>query len=124
MKSKVFNFLLLLSSLLGFLEWGGGNQIFLFQAEAEILRKLFTAPMSVLHPFTVLPLIGQVLLLITLFQKQPSKRLTFISIGALSLLLGFMFLIGLISLNIKVLISTLPFLIVAFFAVRYYRSQG
>ncbi|MFN0204556.1 MAG: hypothetical protein ACKVTZ_23775 [Bacteroidia bacterium] len=124
MKSKVFNFLLILSSLLGFLEWGGGNQVFLFQAEAEILQKLFTAPMSVLHPFTVLPLIGQILLLITLFQKQPSKRLTFISIGALSLLLGFMFIIGIISLNIKVLASTLPFLVLAFFAVRYYRSQG
>lgn len=70
MKSKLLNFLLIVTSLLGYLEWGGDNHIFLFKAEAEILSKLFTDPLSVLHPFTLLPLAGQIILLITLFQKK------------------------------------------------------
>ena len=119
MKHKILNLLLVLTSLIGYLEWSGGNHLFLFQAEAQILSKLFTDPQSVLHPFTVLPMVGQILLLITLFQKEPSKRLTYIALGGLGLLLGFMFVIGLMSWNYKVLASTVPFLVVAVFRVKF-----
>lgn len=123
MKAKIYNFLLLVTSLFGYLRWGGGNSIFLFQAEADILKKLFTGSTDVVHPFTVLPLTGQLLLLITLFQPQPSKVLTYISIGALGLLLGFMFVIGLLVRDVKVLASVVPFLVVAVWTVRYYRNN-
>lgn len=113
MKPKILNALLVVTSLLGYLEWSGDSHTFLFQAEAEILHKLFTNPSSVVHPFILLPLIGQILLLITLFQKSPSKILTYVSIAGLGLLLGFMFIIGLISLNYKIIISTISFLVVA-----------
>lgn len=117
MKSKILNLLLIITSLLGYLEWSGDSHIFLFKAETEIFSKLFTNPISVLHPFILLPLIGQVLLLITLFQKLPSKILTYSSIVGLGLLLGFMFIIGIISLNFKIIISTIPFLIVAILTI-------
>ncbi|MFC4740089.1 hypothetical protein ACFO3U_08785 [Flavobacterium ponti] len=123
MKSKILNFLLIITSLLGYLEWSGNNHIFLFKAEAEIFLKLFTNPLSVLHPFTILPLVGQILLLITLFQKTPNKTLSFISIAGLGLLLGFMFIIGLLSLNFKVIISTIPFIIVSVLAIRHYKNK-
>lgn len=113
MKPKILNALLIVTSLLGYLEWSGDSHTFLFQAEAEILHKLFTNPSSIVHPFILLPLIGQILLLITLFQKSPSKILTYVSIAGLGLLLGFMFIIGLISLNYKIIISTISFLVVA-----------
>ena len=113
MKPKILNALLIVTSLLGYLEWSGDSHTFLFLAEAEILHKLFTNPSSVVHPFILLPLIGQILLLITLFQKSPSKILTYVSIAGLGLLLGFMFIIGLISLNYKIIISTISFLVVA-----------
>ena len=113
MKPKILNALLIVTSLLGYLEWSGDSHTFLFQAEAEILYKLFTNASSVVHPFILLPLIGQILLLITLFQKSPSKILTYVSIAGLGLLLGFMFIIGLISLNYKIIISTISFLVVA-----------
>jgi len=118
MKSKILNILLIVTSLIGYLEWSGNNQMFLFQGEAEIIYKLFTNPASVIHPFILLPLIAQILLLITLFQKSPSRILTYISIAGLGLLLGFMFIIGLISLNFKILLSTIPFLIVAILTIR------
>lgn len=122
MKSKILNFLLLITSLIGYLEWGGNNHIFLLKAEAEIISKLFSDPASVLHPFTIIPMVGQTMLLITLFQKQPSKVLTYISIGGLGILLGFMFVIGLMGLNYKIIFSTIPFLVVAVLAIMHYRK--
>ncbi|MBK8627831.1 MAG: hypothetical protein IPN86_20380 [Saprospiraceae bacterium] len=121
MKSKILNALLIVTSLFGYLEWSGNSHTFLFQAEAEILYKLFTSPTSVVHPFILLPLIGQILLLITLFQKSPSKILTYISISGLGLLLGFMFVIGIISQNYKIILSTIPFLMVVVATVINFR---
>ncbi len=122
MKSKIFNFLLLITSLIGYLEWGGNSHMFLFQAEGEILSKLFTKPLSVLHPFTILPFIAQVILIVTLFQTKPNKLLTYLSIGGLGILLVFMFVIGIMSLNYKILFSTIPFIVVAILAIRHYRN--
>lgn len=124
MKTKVLNLFLIITSLLGYLEWSGGNHMFLFTGEAEIIYKLFANPTSVIHPFVLLPLVGQILLLITLFQKIPSKILTYISIVGLGLLLGFMFIIGIICLNSKILISTIPFLIVAILTIRHFIKMG
>ncbi|MEZ5041890.1 MAG: hypothetical protein R2828_18485 [Saprospiraceae bacterium] len=122
MRSKILNSLLIITSLLGYLEWSGNNHSFLFQAEAQIFSKLFTDPTSVLHPFTILPMLGQVILVVTLFQKTPSKTLTYIGIGSLGILLGLMFVIGLMSLNYKVLISTIPFIVVSIIAIRHQRK--
>ena len=122
MKSKIYNALLIVTSLLGYLEWGGGNSIFLFQAEGDIVLKLLQGSTAAAHPFTLLPLLGQMLLLFTLFQQKPGKLPTYIAIGCLGILLGFMFVIGLMSMNFKVLISTLPFLVTAVLTVRHYRS--
>jgi hypothetical protein len=122
MKTKVLNGLLILTSLLGYLEWAGNNHLFLFQAEADILTKSITDPKSVLHPFVLLPIIGQILLLISLFQKTPHKALTFIGIGTLGILLAFMFFIGVISLNFKIFFSTIPFLAMAIYSIIYHKK--
>ena len=122
MKAKLLNLGVLLSSFIGYLEWGGNNSSFLIQSEYEVLSKMFVDIGSNLHPFIILPLLGQVLLIITLFQKEPSKRLTYIGLACLALLLLFMFFIGLISLNIKVLFSTLPFIIFGVLIIRHYRQ--
>jgi len=122
MKAKILNGLLIISSLVGYLEWAGNNHLFLFQAEADIFSKLITEPKSVIHPFILLPIIGQVLLLVTLFQKTPHKLLTYIAIGSLGLLLAFMFIIGIISLNIKIICSTIPFLVISCYSLFYLKK--
>jgi hypothetical protein len=118
MKIKYLQLSLILASLLGYLQWGGDNHMFLFQAEWDLLKKAIEEPASVLHPFTVLPFIGQLILLINLFQKQPSKRLTLIGIAFLGMLLGLLFIIGVMTLDFKILFSTLPFLILAALTIR------
>ncbi len=122
MKSKILNFFLIVTSPLGYLEWGKNTYTFLFQAEFEILIKIFKDTKSVLHPFTILPLIGQLILIITLFQKTPSKILTYIGIVSLSILLLFMFLIGLMSMNYKIIFSTIPFIVTSILATIHSRK--
>src|SRR3712207_5528302 len=97
MKTKAMNVLVILSSLVGYLEWGKEGEAFLFEAEYLVLSQLFIDPRSAVHPFTLIPILGQLLLLLTVFQKRPSKRLTYIGITCLALLLGFMFFIGLLA---------------------------
>jgi hypothetical protein len=123
MKEKFLNILLIISSLFGYLEWGTDNKSFLFEGEYEVLSKLFTDSESAVHPFTIIPLLGQILLLITLFQQKPNKILTYIGIACLGLLLGFMFFISIIVMKLKILISTLPFLATAIYTVFHFRKK-
>ncbi|MBL0105423.1 MAG: hypothetical protein IPP51_17570 [Bacteroidetes bacterium] len=122
MRGKYLNLLLVITSLFGYLEWGGGRSMFLFRAEFEILSKLFTDTSSVLHPFTIMPMLGQVLLLITLFQKQPNKTLTYSGIVLLGILLLFMFIIGILSKNPRIIISTIPFLTLSVLTIIHFRK--
>lgn len=121
MKIKIFNLLIIFTSLFGYLEWGKNNSSFLYAGEFEVIKKLFTDPESIVNPFIIIPLIGQILLLITLFQKSPNKYLTYSGIACLGLLLGLMTFIGIINLNFKILISTLPFIITSFLSIRELR---
>lgn len=123
MKKKILNGCLILTSLIGYLEWGGGNNLFLFQGEIEVITKLYQDPLAAAHPFTLLPLFGQLILLFTLFQKTPGRLLTVIGMGSLSVLLLFMFLIGMISFNYKILVSTIPFLITAILTILEVRKK-
>lgn len=118
MKRRILNACLIVTSLLGYLEWGTENQMFLFQGEGEVLSRLVTDPLSVAHPFTLLPLFGQIILFITLFQKRPSKIMTFIGLACLGVLLLFISFVGIISMNYKIFLSTLPFIITAILTVK------
>lgn len=118
MRLKLLNLGLLLSSFFGYVEWGGGNSMFLFQGEMEVVRKLITEPISAAHPFTLIPLAGQLALLITLLQKVASRWLTIAGIAGLGLLLLFIFLIGILGSNLKMVLSVIPFILLAIFTVR------
>jgi hypothetical protein len=109
--------------MLGYLEWSRDNSMFLFQGEFDILRRLFTDPLSVAHPFVLLPLFGQTVLLISLLPKVPHRLLTYSGIACLGLLLGFICFIGIISLNWKIFISTLPFLFTAVYTIKAHRGE-
>jgi len=110
---RVLLFLLLLSSLFVFLDWGKGNQMYLYQIEGEILNKLFSNPKSVLHPFIILPLIGQILLLFALLSNTNYKKIIISGIVCIGILVFFILVVGILSNNIKISLSTLPFLVLS-----------
>jgi len=70
----------------------------------------------------VLPVLGQLALLITLFQATPGTRLTYFGIGGIGLLLALMFVIGIIDLNLRVAASTVPFLVLSVVTIRAHRA--
>lgn len=97
--------------------------MFLFEGELDVLTKLWKDPLSALHPFTLMPLIGQVLLVFTLFQKKPSKLITYIGIACIGLLLLFMLVIGAVGTNFKVLVSVVPFWVLVYLVIRHNRKM-
>ena len=123
-KGKILNLLLVLASFVGYLEWGKENHLFLLQAEVEIVSKFISNPSSVIHPFILLPFLGQLLLIITLFQAKPDKKLTYAGIGGLGLLLGFMFIVGVLSVNYKIMVSTIPFLFLVIFTIKHHKEPS
>lgn len=116
MVKKLMILVLLITSLLGYLEWGGNHKMFLFQVESELLVKLFHDPLAVLHPFTILPLLGQVLLAIAFF--RPQKWLILGGIACIGVLMLLILTIGILGLNWKSGLSSLPFLIVSALLLR------
>lgn len=123
MKTKIYSIALILSSLFGYLEWGTDQHAFLWQAARDVLQNLFTGEKSVIHPFTIIPLIGQILLLGTLFQKTPSRMLTYIGIGCIGLLLLMMAFIGVIGLKWKIFFSVVPFITLSILTIRHHRNN-
>lgn len=118
MKSKILNLGLILTSLAGYMEWGGGNRMSLFQVETEILQKIFTDFSSIAHPLVLLPLIGQTFLIFTLFQKTPSKVFTFLGVAGVGSLLATMLGVGIIISNLNMIISTLPFFLTSWITLQ------
>jgi hypothetical protein len=113
MKNKLLVVLIILSSLVGYLEWGGNQKAFLFEIEMEVLSKLFTNPGSIIHPMTILPMLGQILLIISLWREPLNKKLVYWGLGLIGILLLLLLFIGIISFNWKIIVCSLPFLIVA-----------
>ncbi|MFY8004443.1 MAG: hypothetical protein ACOVNR_06345 [Chitinophagaceae bacterium] len=109
MCKRILNGLLIVSSLLGYLEWGGNNAVFLAEAEWQVFVSFFKHPTSLMHPLIIIPIIGQILLLIGLFQQKPKQLLAIIGIICIGLLLFLILFIGIIDTNLKIIVSVLPF---------------
>lgn len=118
--NKLLNILLITTSLVGYMQWGKGNSAFIYDVLHDLITNPETLSASLFHPIIFIPLIGIMFLLITLFQKKPSKILTFIGIGCVSLLLLLIFFIGLLSNQVKMVASALPFILLSFLAIRLY----
>ena len=123
MKDKILSFLLILFSLFGYLEWAGDNSMFLYQAEIDVFKMMLEDIGSLAHPFVLLPLLGQILLLYSIFRDNPKRWIVYSGIACIALLLGLMFFIGIISSNLKILLSTLPFLVTSIVTIVYHQRK-
>jgi len=124
MSIRVLIALLIFSSLFVYLEWSGGNQSFLWQAEYDVLKKAIDHPGEILHPFIIIPFLGQCLLILAIVRREKSKYLIYTGTGALSFLIIFIAIIGTLSGNIKIILSTLPFLLIAIYTIRKIRQPN
>lgn len=115
---RVINILIILTSWLGYLEWGDSQSAFLIEVEWLLLSGKSASASDFAHPIIFLPLTGQVLVLIALLQKIPSRRLTTIGLVLITILLLLVMVAGLISFNIRIFGSTLPFFVVSIWHLR------
>lgn len=111
--TKGLHLLLVIASLFGYLEWGGSHHAFLYQTEIEVFKKAFVAPSEVLHPLIILPIAGQIALLLVVFQKTPKKILSYFGIATISILLLLMLVVGILGANWKIALAALPFLAIS-----------
>jgi hypothetical protein len=81
--------------------------------EHELLFSGKVNAASFVHPAILLPLSGQILLLVSLLQKSPGRWLTLTGIALTSLLVLIILLAGLLAKDLKMIVSCLPFVIVA-----------
>lgn len=104
--------LLVIFSLLGYLHWGKDQHMFLFQAEADILRSIFRQPENYLHPFILLPLFGQVLLLVAFLRPKMANWIQLTGMLCLALIIFMILFIGIIDPSWKMILSASPFTII------------
>jgi len=110
---QLINLGILLAFSICYLEWGGGNSSFIFQAEYELFRKTDDLLGSLTHPLILAGLIGQILLLYSIFKKTPNRLLNSIGVLILSPVVLLALLGGVLSLNWKVIAFALPFVILS-----------
>lgn len=119
---RLINLGLLISSLFVYLEWPN-QSAFLLQIEYGLFFNSNSTVESFAHPLILLPLLGQLLLLVALFKKPQNFRLTFIGMGLLNLLILFILFVGLVAWNLKIIFSAVPFVLISILAIVYYRKM-
>ncbi|MEY3399291.1 MAG: hypothetical protein RL220_1885 [Bacteroidota bacterium] len=123
MNRKLINGLVILSSLLGYLEWGGGQTAMLGALEYDLLLGSLRKAENFFHPMIILPLIGQVLLLVTILMKKAPRILTFLGLACLSVIMIMLLLISVLDFNWKILASVAPFFGFAIWSLRLHLAR-
>ncbi len=120
---KAVNLLVLFTSMLGYLEWGKDQHRFIFSIYLEIIQKFISNPISVLHPLIILPFIGQMLLLISIFYKTPNKLMSLIGLALLSSIILVLLIVGILTVNVKIMGSCLPFIFAGIWMIKIYTKK-
>ena len=113
---------LALFPLLCYLEWGGTRSAFLFEAEYQVLFHPKEPGKTFTHPLILLPLAGQLILLIAACLKKPDRRMALAGQLMLSILVGLILIVGLLDLNSRIILSTAPFIIASVVFYRNYKK--
>ncbi|MCC7465055.1 MAG: hypothetical protein IT261_02235 [Saprospiraceae bacterium] len=107
-----------------YLEWGAGQSAFLYEAALQVFSQRESAGDNFSHPLISLPFLGLLVLIYQAFQPKPNRRWVYLGLALPAILVLLILLVGILSGNGKVLVSTLPFLASAVWAVRSYWGEG
>jgi hypothetical protein len=114
---------LIISFLFCYLEWGEGNSAFFFEVEFLLFSKEKGTAENFLHPAILVPFSGQLLLLYALINKKAHKAWAVTGMLLQASLVLFVLLIGIMSMNGKIVASTLPYLLFCFLYILHIRKK-
>jgi len=110
---RLLNLALLIAFQFCYLEWPPNNSMFLFQGEIEIFSKTESWISNFTHPIILTGLVTQIVLLLGAILPNINSKLNNVSVLLLGALVLLFAVVGVLSLNYKIILSTLPFLILA-----------
>ncbi len=117
--NRIYSFALLLGFLMCHFEWGS-HEMFLLQIQHNLIFE--NKDNSLLHPLIIGPALGELVLLFTLV--KPNKKLILLGLILLGILVFFVLLAGILGGRMKMIISTLPFLLTSISFIRNYKKLG
>ncbi len=114
---RIYSLGLLLTFLLCYFHWGN-NSAFLVEIQYELILK--TKDTSLLHPLIIGPAIGELLLLFTVL--RPNKKLILTGLILLMVLVLMVLLAGILGLQLKMIASTIPYIIISVLYIHHYKK--
>jgi len=121
---KLINLGLFLSFFLCYLEWGGGESIFIAQTVYELIFVQGLSWNTVFHPVILSAIVGLLILLYAAIVQKPNRWVNILGVVLLSAVVFIFFLAGALSGNLRMIGSNLPFLVLAgVFFVRGYLER-
>lgn len=115
---QLINIGLFLTFQFCYLEWPNNNS-FIFQAEYEILTKTEHLIQNLMHPIILIAIISQILILLSATFKSFNPKWNFLGIIALTPIVLLFLLVGILSLNVMIILSTIPYLFFCFLYFKY-----
>jgi hypothetical protein len=124
MKKRLSSLLVLLTAPLAYLEWGGGQHGFLGQIEYEALFRPAASLENLTHPLILLPVLGQLLLIYSLFRRDPSRALSLTGTALQAPLLLLVLTAGILSANLRMVLSCVPVSAAVILQIRAHRKPA
>ncbi|UGS19930.1 hypothetical protein [Flavobacterium cyclinae] len=110
---RLINIGLLLTFQFCYLEWPN-NSSFVFEATYKVFSNTNQLLQNLTHPIILLGLLSQLLLVMAVIFKKFSLKWNLVGVYALTPIVLLFLFVGLLSLNFKIILSTLPFLLFCF----------
>lgn len=107
-----------------YMEWGGGNKAFVAEAEYEILFKKGEFLKSLFHPLILSGLTGQLLILYNSFSAKRRMWLLITATLILSAVPVMVLLSGALSMNLKSILSVIPFAVFSIINIRFNKTEA
>lgn len=121
--TRLINIGLFLAFNFCYLEWGSDQSSFLFQVVYTIFAEKKDLLSTLTHPLILFGFAGQLLLLLSAIRKVPNKIVNLIGWLCLAVIVSLILLVGLLALNWKIILSTVPFIVLSVLFFRNRRKQ-
>jgi hypothetical protein len=114
---------LFITFLICYLDFGHDGSGFIGQIEYLVIKNLNADISSLQNPLFILALIGQILILISVFNSNHSNGLIFLGIKLLGVIVLLILIFGIFLLNLKMIVSTIPFIVVVILYIVKVKSK-